>query len=197
MQCALKKYQFQNKGSGWQFDSVVSFDINVDPFNPIGGSSYFSLPAKLALKHAIINVKNLEDNECFKWAVTSAVYPRKKDPQRLNGEMRENSELLDWSGIDFPTPLTQIERFEKQNPYSINVYGWTGTSVYPLRISKHENEKSINLILLTNNGINHYCWIRRMSALVASQINKHKGKKYVCKYCCNSFPTEVSLMESI
>ena len=195
--CLEKISQFQNKGSGWQFDSVVSFDINVDPFNPLRGSSYFPLPAKLALKHAIINVKNLKDNECFKWAVTSAVYPREDNPHRLNNEMRRNSKLLDWSGIDFPTPLNQISRFEKQNPYSINVYGWTRTSVYPLRISKHENEESINLILLTNNGNNHYCWIRRMSALVASQTNKHKGIKYVCKYCCNSFPTEVSLEKHI
>ena len=189
--------QFQNKGSGWQFVSVESFDINVDPFKPLRGSSYFPLPPKLAAKHAIINVKNMRDNECFKWAVTSAVYQRKKDPQRLNSEMRRNSEKLNWEGIDFPTPLTQITRFEKQNLYSINVYGWTGTSVYPLRISKHENEEAIDLLLLSNNENQHYCWIKNMSALVASQVNKHKGKKYVCKYCCNSFPKEESLQRHI
>ena len=32
-----------------------------------------------------------------------------------------------------------------------------------------------------------------MSALTASQINKHKGKRYICKYCFNSFPKEASL----
>ena len=36
-----------------------------------------------------------------------------------------------------------------------------------------------------------------MSALVASQINKHKGKRYFCKYCCNSFPTGESLRKHI
>ena len=36
-----------------------------------------------------------------------------------------------------------------------------------------------------------------MSALVASQTNKHKGKKYVCKYCCNSKPTEESLQKHV
>ena len=78
--CLEKIEKFQNKGSGWQFASVESFDINVDPFNPIGGSSYFPLPAKLASKGAIINVQNKKDNECFKWAVTSAVYQRKVHP---------------------------------------------------------------------------------------------------------------------
>ena len=177
--CLEKIEKFQNKGSGWQFEGVESFDINVDPFKPLRGSSYFPLPAKLAAKKAIINVKNIKDNECFKWAVTSAVYQRKKDPQRLNSELKSNSEKLNWKGIDFPTPLTQITRFEKQNPYSINVYGWTGTSVYPLRISKHENEESINLILLSNNENQHYCWIKKMSVLVTSQINTRERDTFV------------------
>ena len=120
--------KFQNKGSGWQFDSIVSFDINVDPYMPMRGTSYFPLPAKLAAKKAIINVKN-EDNMCFKWAVTSAVFPRKKNGQRLDCEMRTNSNRFNWDNIVFPTPLDQITQFEKQNPYSVNVYGYTGTSV--------------------------------------------------------------------
>ena len=196
-ECLEKIEKFQNKGSGWQFASVESFDINVDPFKPLRGTSYFPLPKKLAAKKAIINVKNEQDNECFKWAVTSAVYQRKVHPERLNSEMRANSKRLNWKGIDFPTPLTQIARFEKQNPYSINVYGYTGTRVYPLRISKHENEQCINLILLSKKKNQHYCWIKNMSALVASQTNKHKGKKYVCKYCCNSFQWEVSLQKHV
>ena len=196
-ECLEKIEKFQNKGSGWQFESVESFDINVDPFKPLRGSSYFPTPKKLDVKKAIINVKNIKDNECFKWAVTSAVYQRKVHPERLNSEMRMNSEKLNWKGIDFPTPLTQIAKFEKQNPYSINVYGYTGTSVYPLRISEHTNEQCINLILLTNKKNQHYCWIKNMSALTASQINKHKGKRYVCKYCCNSFPNEVSLQNHV
>ena len=196
-ECLEKIEKFQNKGSGWQFSSVESFDINVDPFNPIGGSSYFPLPTKLARKHAIINVQNKKDNECFKWGVTSAAFPRKVHPERLDTEMWMNSAKLNWTNISFPTPLTQIERFEKQNPYSINVFGWNGESVYPLRISKHENGQCINLMLLTNNENQHYCWIKNMSALTASQINKHKGKRYVCKYCCNSFPKEESLKKHV
>ena len=174
--------KYQKMGSGWKFEEVMFFDINVDPFEPLGGSSYFPLPYKLAVKKAIINVKNMKDNECFKWSVTSAVYQVQVHPERMKG-MRERSERLSWVGIDFPTPINQISRFEKQNPYSINVYGWNGTSVYPLRISKHANETCINLMLLSNNENHHYCWIKKMSALTASQYNKHKGKRFVCNYC--------------
>ena len=189
-ECLEKISKFQNKGSGWQFEEVVSFDINVDPYRPLRGSSYLPLPKKLAAKRAIINVKNERDNDCFKWAVTSAVFPRKKDPQRLNSEMRENSKRLNWEGIDFPTPITQIKQFEKQNLYSINVYEWDGGNVNILRISKHDNEQCINLILLSNGSNQHYCWIKNMSALLSSQVNNHKGKRYFCKYCCNSFERE-------
>ena len=195
-ECLEKIEVFQKEGSGWTFASVVSFDISVDPFIPMRAGKYFPLPYKLAIKKAIINVQN-NDNECFKWAVTSAVFQRKKNGHRLDAEMRRNAALLDWSDIDFPTTLQQISRFEKQNPYSINVYGWTGTSVYPLRISKHDNKQCINLLLLKDKKNQHYCWIKDMSRLSASQFNKHKGKRFVCKYCCNSFQWEVSLKKHV
>ena len=73
--------KFQNKGSGWQFEQVVSFDINVDPYTPLGGGSYIKTPKEIAGKQAIINVKNERDNKCFVWSVTSAAFPKKKDPQ--------------------------------------------------------------------------------------------------------------------
>ena len=195
-ECLEKIEVFQKEGSGWTFASVESFDINVDPFNPMRAGSYFPLPKKLAIKKAIINVLN-NDNECFKWAVAAAVFQRKKNGHRLNAEMRENAARLNWDGIKFPTTLQQISRFEKQNPYSINVYGWTGTSVYSLRISKHDNERCIDLMLLEKDGNQHYCWIKDMSRLTASQYNSHKGKRFVCKYCCNSFPSEKTLKTHI
>ena len=195
-ECLEKIESLQKEGSGLQFASVESLDVNIDPLRPMGGNSYFPPPYKLAVKKAIINVKN-DDNECFKWAVASAIYRSEVHPERVNNKLINNAAMLDWKGIDFPTPLQQISRFEKQNPYSINVYGWTGTSVYPLRISKHDNKQCINLMLLEKKGDHHYCWIKNMSALTASQYNKHKGKRFVCKYCCNSFQWEVSLQNHI
>ena len=97
--------KFQNQGSGWQFDQVEYFDINIDPFEPLCGSLYIPLPQKLASKKAIINVKNEKDNKCFTWAVTSAIFPEKKDAQILNDQMRENSKHFDWTGIEFPVSL--------------------------------------------------------------------------------------------
>ena len=185
--------EFQNMGSGWQFEQVVSFDINVDPCTPLAGSSFIKVPKELEGKHAIINVRNEKDNECFKWAVTSAAFPMKKDPQRLS-KVKPNAARLNWEGIDFPTPLSQITRFEEQNPYSINVYQWNGENSERVRSSEaHANDKQcINLLLLTKGSNTHYCWIKNMSALNA-KVNKHEHKRYFCKYCDNSFQSDESL----
>ena len=184
---------FNNRGSGWQFDRVEHLDININPFNPLSASSYIPLPKKLADKNAIINVKNENDNECFKWAVTSAVFPAKEHGERLSKQMRKDSEKFDWSGIEFPVSLKQIDKFENNNNYAINVFGYEYDVVYPLRISEKKNEKVINLLLIANEETNHYCWIKNMSRLLSSEINNHQHKRYFCYRCLNSFISVKSL----
>ena len=182
---------FQNRGSGWQFDRVEHLDININPFNPLSASSYIELPSSLADKKAIINAKNENDNECFKWAVTSAVFPAEKNAERLSKQMRKDSEKFDWTGIEFPVSLKQIDKFENQNNYAINVFGYERV-VYPLRISK-KKEQVINLLLIANEETNHFCWIKNMSRLLSSGINNHQHKRYFCYRCLNSFHSEKSL----
>ena len=188
---------FNNRGSGWQFDRVEHLDININPYNPLSASSYIELPKSLARKKAIINVQNENDNECFKWAVTSAVFPAKEHGERLSKQMREDSEKFDWTGIKFPVSLKQIDKFENQNNYAITVSGCESVEypvdvVYPLRISK-KNEQVINLLLIANEETNHYCWIKNMSRLLSKNINNHQHKRHFCYRCLNSFQSEKSL----
>ena len=182
---------FNNRGSGWQFDRIEHLDININPFNPLSASSYIELPGKLYEKKAIINVKNENDNECFKWAVTSAVFPAKEHGERLSKRMKKDSEKFDWTGIEFPVSLKQIDKFENQNNYAINVFGYEKV-VYPLRISK-KKDQVINLLLIANEETNHFCWIKNMSRLLSSGINNHQHKRYFCYRCLNSFHSEKSL----
>ena len=128
--------QLQNQESGWQFSKVEALDILADPFQPLSGSIYIHLLKSIVDKNAFINVKNLNDNYCFKWAVTSAIYTAKNHPERLNKKMRDNSEKFNWSGIEFPVSLKQIDKFERQNNLAVNVFGVEGEKVYPLRISE-------------------------------------------------------------
>ena len=51
----------------------------------------------------------------------------------------------------------------------------------------------INLLLLSKNETNHYCWIKNLSRLLSSQVDKHDGRKYFCHRCLNPFNTQSSL----
>ena len=67
-----------------------------------------------------------------------------KDPQRITKILRTQSEKLDWSGISFPTKLTDMSKFEKEKKnIAVNVLANSEASIYPLRISKEENRKYV------------------------------------------------------
>ena len=66
--------KFQRHGSNWRFRSVLSLDLHTIKYEPLGGSSYISLPGFIAAKKAIINLKN-EDDDFLKWAITRALNP--------------------------------------------------------------------------------------------------------------------------
>ena len=85
----------QGRGSGWIFDEVLHFDILTNVYKPLAESSHIPQPKFLASKKAIINPKNT-DQECFKWAVTEAVYPQKRDRDRITKTSKENAELFNW-----------------------------------------------------------------------------------------------------
>ena len=127
----------QGRGSGWIFDEVLHFDILTNVYKPLAGSSWVPLPKFLASKKAIINPKNT-DQECFKWAVTEAVYPQKSNCDRITKTSKTNAEKFNWDGIKFPVKLSQISLFEKNNPgYVVNVLGYSeDDGIYPVRISK-------------------------------------------------------------
>ena len=68
----------------------LSLDLHTVKNKPLGGSSYIPLPAFLAAKKVIINLKN-EDDDCFKWAITRALNPVKNYPERIHRKLRETS----------------------------------------------------------------------------------------------------------
>jgi len=172
---------FQNKGSGWIFRRVVALDISLDKYIPLRGKSYIALPLKLQKKNAVINMEN-KDSQCFKWAITVSIFTPVRDRERISKVLKKNAETLDWSGLEFPVALDMIKIFEKNNKkYAVNVYGWN-ESVYPLRISTNEDrEQTINLLLISNDTTQHYCWIKSMSRLLSAQITKHTGTRYFCE----------------
>ena len=71
--------------SKFNFNKVIYLDIDFHKLNLTRGSSYIPLPNKIASKKAIINPKNENDEECFKWAIIESLHHKdiEKDHQRI------------------------------------------------------------------------------------------------------------------
>ena len=164
--------KFQRQGSNWRFRSVLSLDLHTVKYEPL---SKF-----LAAKKAIINFKN-QDDECFKWTVTRALNPLGKHWMYWSKTSR-NIKGSQWEGLKFPVNLSDINKFENHNSsFPLNVFGY-GNLVYPLRIRKHKykRESTANLLLISDDTNQHYCWIKNISKLLSLQTSKHDHARHVC-----------------
>ena len=182
-------------GSGWVFVEVENLTLHTVIWDPLKAGSYINLPKELKNKKAIINMKN-EDNKCFMWCVLRALNPKKKNAERVDEDLKSKEHTLNMDGIAYPVDFRGIDRFEKQNPkISISVLGYNEEEkVYPLKLSKYTGSEHDIILLLIKDGDNsHYCLVKNISALLYSQINKHKEKRYFCLNCFNGFNTPESL----
>ena len=193
-----------SEGSGYTFVKVIKLVLHTTKWEPLYGSSYIPLDPYLANKKAIINMKN-EDDKCFMWCVLRALYPKDKNAERIDKDLKSKQDIINMKGIHYPVSLNGIKRFEDLNPnISISVLGYSKKKgVLPLQISKHTGcEYDIVLLLLKEavTGENgeikektHYTLVKNTSALIASQKNNHKGKRHPCLNCFNSF----NILESL
>ena len=192
------------EGSGWRFYRFIKLVLHTTRWEPLNGSSYIPLDPYLANKKALINMQN-EDDKCFMWSVLRALYPKDTNPQRIDNDLKSKQNSINMKGIHYPVNLKAIDRFETQNPnISISVVGYNKVDlVHPIRISKYTGcDHDIVLLLLKEavKGENgkieektHYTLVKNKSALIASQINNHKGSRHICLNCFNSFNSPETL----
>ena len=178
------------KGPGWDIDIIMVAYVNVACYQSLCGGTYFPLPANLANKKTIINVQN-RDNECLKWALRAALHPAPngKNPNRPSSYPVVDG--INYKGIDFPTPVKQIDKLEVQNRnLAINVFGWENNCVILHSISRKEAKVLwINLMLIELSEKQHYCYVKRVSALLFDQ-NKNSNAKHYCMLCLTGFSRE-------
>ena len=190
----IQKVQ-QAEGSGWVFVEIENLTLHTCTYDPLRAGSYINLPKELKGKNAIINMKN-EGDKCFLWCVLRALYPTDKHAERIDKHLKSKEYTLNMDGITYPVDFRGIDKFEKQNPeISITVLGYNeDEKVYPLKLSKYTGcEHDIILLLIKDGNNSHYCLVKNISALLYSQINKHKEKRHFCLNCFNGFNTPESL----
>ena len=86
----------------------------------------------------------------------------RKNSERIDKKLRETSTVLNWEGLKFAVNLSDVNKFENHNSsISVNVFGYENL-VYPHRLSKHnyKRESTVNLLLISDNTNQHYCWIK-------------------------------------
>ena len=86
---AHMKMQIENPAlanSRFVFDEVLFLNVNFHKLNLTRGISYMPLPSWMASKKAVINPKNENDEECFKWVVTAALHHKeiKSHPESIS-----------------------------------------------------------------------------------------------------------------
>lgn len=93
---------------------------------------------KLQAKKAIINVQ-YRDNQCLRWAIRAALFPSPQGANVSTTTSYPTNDGLDFADIDFPTPVSQIDKLLRQNPnLAINVFGLEKEQVIVHRVSKKE-----------------------------------------------------------
>lgn len=60
-------------------------------------------------------------------------------------------------------------------------------TIYPLRITKHEQKRHVNLLLTEKNNNWHYSTIKRFNGLLRGQYSNHNGRYYYCYMCLHGF----------
>ena len=189
---ANMKFQIEKPvllNSRFVFDEVLYLDVNFHQLNLTRDSSYLPLPDWLARKKAIINPHN-NDEECFKWAVIAAENIGMKDPQRVSN-LRKFTDNYDWSGLKFPVSTKDIGVLETNNNISVKVLAVKGGGIYIHRKGRKMG-REINLLMVSEDGIQHYTVIKSSSRLLRSSNTKHKCKQHFCMNCLQGFTQESS-----
>ena len=183
---------FQRGRSNWRFMKVERVEIQTDEMQ-VG--KYIPLPDLLAGKQAIINMKNENDDECFKWCIGRSQHPVQKNAERITSLLRKQCEEFDWSGISFPVGWRDIDKFERNNDISINVLGLVDQEIVTLRKTKQKKEKHVILFKLKNAKTEHFAWVKNLNRLWFGIDSKHRSQRHVCDGCLNSFASEKSFVQ--
>ena len=181
---------FQKGRSNWQFLRVERVEIHLDEMT-VG--KFIPLPDWLDAKKALTNMKNENDDECFKYCLGRWKNPVEKNPQRITSLLKKQCEEFNWEGISFPISWRGIDRFERQNDISVNVLGLDGKEIVTLRKTREKKENHVILFKLKNGENEHFALVNNLNRLWFGQDSKNKNQRQVCDGCLNSFNSKETL----
>ena len=154
--------------SSYIFESIEGLDIHFHKIDLKRGNSYIPSPTWLQFKKAIVIPKNKNDNYCFAYAITIAIYHNEigKNLNRISNKLLDCTDKLNWNRIDFPASTPDYKRFQKLNEdIALNV----------IPFNKEDNDNGIETIDVEQEYISNFNFTRKKQVVLLKISN---GKKW-------------------
>ena len=84
----------------------------------------------------MINIQNIDDNECFKWNLVRYLNPADHHPARITKDDKDFAKKVDFKGIKFPIKICDIHKIEKKNSIEFKCFGYKTAKTSHLYIMK-------------------------------------------------------------
>ena len=104
----------------------------------------------------MVNIQNIDDNECFKWCLVTYLHPADHHPARISKVDKDSARKLDFKGIKFPIKIRDIHKTEKKNCIAINVFGYENKEKQEVKLQCTPEIKSQRLGYQYNQKLLHH-----------------------------------------
>ena len=72
----------------------------------------------------MINVQDIDDNECFKWCLVKHINPAGHNSIQITKADKDFTKRIHFEDKRFPVEITDIHKIEKKNSFSISIFSY-------------------------------------------------------------------------
>ena len=110
----------------------------------------------------MINIQNIDNNECFQWCFVRYVHSAHHNPARIIKADKKFAKGPNFEDMKFPFKVRDIHEVKKKkNSIGISIFGYENKVNYPIYVSKNCcKHKQVDLLLIGEEGKRHYLLIK-------------------------------------
>ena len=106
-------------------------------------------------RKGLINIQNIDDNECFKWCLVRYLNPADHHPEKITKADKDFAKKLDFRDIKF---LVKIRDIQKNCQKEFHQHYCFCSEIYVSK--KCCEEKHVDLLLIEKERKRHYVFIK-------------------------------------
>ena len=105
--------------------------------DPLAGNSSIKSAEELCHpRKGLINIQNVDANECFKWSLLRYLHPADHHPARITNADKGFAKKFDFKDIKFPVKVRDKNKMERKNPIGISVFSFENKENNPIYMKK-------------------------------------------------------------